>query len=134
MAFSECKTPYYTRRLGRQIPLPKQFRKRSIIPKLFPAKPFRPAAAHISGTVNTRPLPNTQENLELDPDFTPQEHAEFAKLEQENPYVEHHEEKVPVPPLPKDARDGKHDVLFLLIFIILAALFLYAIIFGGGLH
>ncbi len=102
--------------------------------KYSPAKPFRPDASHISGTVNTRPLPNTSEDLELDPDFTPQEHAEFAKLEQENPYVEHHEEKVRVPLRPEDARDGKHDVLFLLIFIILAALFLYAIIFGGGLH
>ncbi|WP_338095971.1 hypothetical protein [Methanorbis rubei] len=79
------------------------------------------------------PHPDTPVDLELDSDFTQEEHAEFEQLEQENPYVEQHEEKVRTPPLPEDARDGKHDILFLLIFIILAAVFLCAVIFGGGL-
>lgn len=74
----------------------------------------------------------TSEPLELDPDFTPEEHAEFERLEREHPYVEQHEEKVPVPPRPEDARDGKHDVLFLVLFILFAAVFLIVIVFGGG--
>ena len=74
----------------------------------------------------------TSEPLELDPDFTPEEHEEFERLEREHPYVEQHEEKVPVPPRPADARDGKHDVLFLVLFILFAAVFLIVIVFGGG--
>ena len=74
----------------------------------------------------------TSEPLELDPDFTPEEHEEFERLEREHPYVEQHEEKVPVPPRPEDARDGKHDVLFLVLFILFAAVFLIVIVFGVG--
>ena len=59
-------------------------------------------------------------------------HVEFERLEREHPYVEQHEEKVPVPPRPADARDGKHDVLFLVLFILFAAVFLIVIVFGGG--
>ncbi|WP_338094039.1 hypothetical protein [Methanorbis furvi] len=81
-----------------------------------------------------RPHPDTSAGLELDPDFTQEEHAEFEQLELDHPYIEQHEEKVRTPPLPEDARDGKHDILFLLIFIILAAVFLCAVIFGGGLR
>ncbi|MCZ0859617.1 hypothetical protein O0S10_00060 [Methanocorpusculum sp. MG] len=76
---------------------------------------------------------NTSEPLELDPDFTAEEHAEFERLEREHPYVEAHEEKIPAPPRPQDARDGNHDVLFLILFILLAAVFLIVILFGGGM-
>lgn len=84
--------------------------------------------------MNRREIPDTPVPLELDPDFTAEEHAEFERLEREHPYVEQHEEKIPVPPRPQDARDGNHDVLFLLLFILLAAAFLLIILFGGGLH
>lgn len=84
--------------------------------------------------VSSRDIPETPGPLELDPDFTAEEHAQFERLEREHPYVEMHEEKIPVPPRPQDARDGTHDVLFLLLFIILAAVFLLIILFGGGLY
>jgi len=76
---------------------------------------------------------NIPEPLELDPNFTAEEHAEFERLEREHPYVETHEEKISIPSRPQDARDGKHDVLFLILFILLAAVFLIVILFGGGM-
>lgn len=83
--------------------------------------------------MNSRDIPKTPGPLELDPDFIAEEHAEFERLERKHPYVEQYEEKISVPPRPQDARDGTHDVLFLLLFIILAAVFLLIILFGGGL-
>jgi hypothetical protein len=61
---------------------------------------------------------------ELDPDFTPEEHAEFERLEKAFPYREEPEDKPVVPGIRENATDGKHDTLFLLIFILLMAVFL----------
>ena len=80
--------------------------------------------------MSSRDIRETSGLLELDPDFTAEEHAEFERLEREHPYVGQHEEKISVPPRSQDARDGTHDVLFLLLFIILAAVFLLIILFG----
>ena len=73
----------------------------------------------------------TKEEIELDPDFTPEEHKEFTRLEREHPYREVHEEKIAVPELPENARDGKYDTLFLLLFILFMAVFLYLLLTGG---
>lgn len=96
------------------------------------SKPFMPLESHISLTVFGKKIPKPiPEEVELDPDFTPEEHAEFAQFERDHPYVEEYEEKVRVPPRPVDASDGKHDVLFLLLFVILAAVFLLVITYRG---
>jgi len=61
---------------------------------------------------------------EPDPDFTEEEHAEFEKLERENPYKEVPDEIIRIPVKEKEAADTKNDLLYLLIFIILMAVFL----------
>lgn len=70
----------------------------------------------------------TDEEFELDPDFTQKEHEEFEKLERENPYKEVFEEKVRVPTRTVSGEDGRYDSLFLLIFIIIMAVFLVVIV------
>ena len=64
------------------------------------------------------------EKLEPEPDFTEEERAEFERLEQEHPYKEIPEEIIRVPVQEKPAADTKHDLLYLLIFIIVMAVFL----------
>lgn len=96
------------------------------------SKPFRPPASHIFLTVFGKDIPKSPpREVELDPDFTPEEHAEFAQFERDHPYVEEYEEKVRVPPRPVNVSDGKHDVLFLLLFVVLAAIFLLVITYWG---
>ncbi len=68
---------------------------------------------------------------ESDPDFTEEEHAEFEELERENPYKEVPEEIIRVPVKEKEAADTKNDLLYLLIFIILMAIFLGIILISG---
>ncbi len=68
-----------------------------------------------------------KEKLEPDPDFTEEERAEFERLEKEHPYKEIPEEVIRVPVQNKTASDTKHDLLYLLIFIILMAVFLVII-------
>ncbi len=65
--------------------------------------------------------------LEPDPDFTEEERAEFERLEREHPYKEIEEEIIRVPLQEKPAADTKHDLLYLLIFIIVMAVFLLII-------
>lgn len=84
--------------------------------------------------MSSKVSPDTPEPLELDPDFIAEEHAEFARLEREHPYIEEPEEKARGPKHSGNASDGKHDVLFLILFIFLAAVFLRVILFGGGLR
>jgi len=64
------------------------------------------------------------EKLESEPDFTDEERAEFERLEKEHPYKEIPEEIIRVPVQEKPAADTKHDLLYLLIFIIVMAVFL----------
>ena len=73
----------------------------------------------------------TKEEIELDPDFTPEEHEEFTRLERDHPYSDVHDEKIAAPNLPENARDWKYDTLFLILFILLMALFLYLLLTGG---
>ncbi|HJJ99427.1 MAG TPA: hypothetical protein O0X23_04410 [Methanocorpusculum sp.] len=82
--------------------------------------------------MSSRDIPGTSRPLELDPNPTAKEHAEFERLEREHPNAEVPEKKIPVPPRPQDALEGKHDVQFLLLFIIFAAVFLLILLFGGG--
>ena len=74
-----------------------------------------------------------KEKPELDADFTPEEHAEFEKLEAENPYREIPEEPIRIPERKGEGTATKNDLLYLLIFIILMALFLVIILFSGVL-
>ncbi len=67
------------------------------------------------------------QKLEPDPDFTEEERAEFERLEKEHPYTEIPEEVIRVPVQNKPTADTKHDLLYLLIFIILMAVFLVII-------
>ncbi|WP_048062055.1 hypothetical protein [Methanocorpusculum labreanum] len=67
------------------------------------------------------------QKLEPDPDFTEEERAEFERLEKDHPYKEIQEEVIRVPAQNKPAADTKHDLLYLLIFIILMAVFLVII-------
>ncbi|WP_319378886.1 hypothetical protein [uncultured Methanocorpusculum sp.] len=67
------------------------------------------------------------QKLEPDPDFTEEERAEFERLEKEHPYKEIPEEVIRVPVQNKPAADTKHDLLYLLIFIIIMAVFLVII-------
>lgn len=68
-------------------------------------------------------------NLVPDPDFSEKEHAEFEKLEKENPYVEIKEETIRVPKRPECITATKNDPLVLGIICIAAALFLGFIIY-----
>jgi hypothetical protein len=68
------------------------------------------------------------EKLEPEPDFTEEERAEFEQFEQEHPYKEIPEEIIRVPVQEKPAADTKHDLLYLLIFIIVMAVFLVIIL------
>ncbi|HJJ38282.1 MAG TPA: hypothetical protein O0X47_07040 [Methanocorpusculum sp.] len=67
------------------------------------------------------------EKLEPEPDFTEEERAEFERLERDHPYKEIEEEIIRVPVQQKAAADTKHDLLYLLIFIIVMAVFLVII-------
>ncbi|HJJ29584.1 MAG TPA: hypothetical protein O0W87_01095 [Methanocorpusculum sp.] len=64
------------------------------------------------------------EKLELEPDFTEEERTVFEQFEQEHPYKELPEEIIRVPVQKKIAADTNHDLLYLLILIILMAVFL----------
>ena len=64
-----------------------------------------------------------------DPDFSAEEHAEFEKLEKENPYVEIKEETIRVPKRPERITATRNDPLILGIIIALAALFLGFILY-----
>ncbi|MCQ2376472.1 MAG: hypothetical protein MJ006_00520 [Methanocorpusculum sp.] len=64
-----------------------------------------------------------------DPDFSEKEHAEFEKLEKENPYVEIKEETIRVPKRPERITATRNDPLILGIIIALAALFLGFILY-----
>ena len=70
-----------------------------------------------------------KEELVLDPDFTEEEHAEFERLERENPYREIEEEKIRVPKRLERVTDTKNDGLFLAIFCIVMAIFLLIVVF-----
>ena len=70
-----------------------------------------------------------KEELVLDPDFTEEEHAEFERLEKENPYKEIEEEKIRVPKRPERINDTGNDWLFLLIFCLVMAVFLVIVVF-----
>lgn len=70
-----------------------------------------------------------KEELVLDPDFTEEEHAEFERLEKENPYKEIEEEKIRVPKRPERINDTGNDRLFLLIFCLVMAVFLVVVVF-----
>ncbi|HJJ41102.1 MAG TPA: hypothetical protein O0X63_02915 [Methanocorpusculum sp.] len=70
-----------------------------------------------------------KEELVLDPDFTEEEHAEFERLEKENPYKEIEEEKIRVPKRPERINDTGNDRLFLLIFCLVMAVFLVIVVF-----
>ncbi|MBE6507658.1 MAG: hypothetical protein E7Z72_07060 [Methanocorpusculum parvum] len=70
-----------------------------------------------------------KEELVLDPDFTEAEHAEFERLERENPYREIEEEKIRVPTRPERITDTKNDRLFLAIFCIVMVIFLVIVVF-----
>ena len=70
-----------------------------------------------------------KEELVLDPDFTEEEHAEFERLEKENPYKEIEEEKIRVPKRPERINDTRNDRLFLLIFCLVMAVFLVIVVF-----
>lgn len=72
--------------------------------------------------------PRTGE-LVPDPDFSAEEHAEFEKLEKENPYVEIKEETIRVPKRPERITATKNDPLVLGIIIAAAALFLGFILY-----
>lgn len=64
------------------------------------------------------------EKLEPEPDFTEEERIEFEQFEREHPYKEQPEEIIRIPVQKKLAADTNHDLLYLLIFIILMAVFL----------
>ena len=64
-----------------------------------------------------------------DPDFSEKEHAEFEKLEKENPYVEIKEETIRVPKRPEKITITKNDPLVLGIIIVAAVLFLGFILY-----
>jgi len=66
--------------------------------------------------------------LELDSDFTPEEHKEFEKLERENPYKEITEETIRVPKRKEHITETRHDLLYLGIFCIIVAIFLVILI------
>ena len=70
-----------------------------------------------------------KEELVLDLDFTEEEHAEFERLEKENPYKEIEEEKIRVPKRPERINDTGNDRLFLLIFCLVMAVFLVIVVF-----
>ena len=70
-----------------------------------------------------------KEELVLDQDFTEEEHAEFERLEKENPYKEIEEEKIRVPKRPERINDTGNDRLFLLIFCLVMAVFLVIVVF-----
>ena len=70
-----------------------------------------------------------KEELVLDSDFTEEEHAEFERLEKENPYKEIEEEKIRVPKRPERINDTGNDRLFLLIFCLVMAVFLVIVVF-----
>ena len=70
-----------------------------------------------------------KEELVLDPDFTEEEHAEFERLEKENPYKEIEEEKIRVPKRPERINDTGNDRFFLLIFCLVMAVFLVIVVF-----
>ena len=70
-----------------------------------------------------------KEELVLDPDFTEEEHAEFERLEKENPYKEIEEEIIRVPKRPERINDTGNDRLFLLIFCLVMAVFLVIVVF-----
>ncbi len=72
---------------------------------------------------------NPDAQARLDSDFTPEEHAEFEKLEAEKPYREIKEETIRVPRRPERINDTKNDTKFLLIFCIIATLVLAFVIF-----
>ncbi|HJJ31048.1 MAG TPA: hypothetical protein O0X97_02230 [Methanocorpusculum sp.] len=67
--------------------------------------------------------------IELDPDFTAKEHAEFEKLETEHPYKEIKEEVIRVPKREGTGTSTRNDPLFLIIFCVLAAVFLGIILY-----
>ena len=70
-----------------------------------------------------------KEELVLDPDFTEEEHAEFERLEKENPYKEIEGEKIRVPERLERINDTGNDRLFLLIFCLVMAVFLVIVVF-----
>ena len=62
--------------------------------------------------------------IELDADFTAKEHAEFEKLEKEQPYKEIKEEVIRVPKRQGTGTSTRNDPLILALICIAAALFL----------
>lgn len=76
----------------------------------------------------------TQEDTELDNDFTKEEHEEFEKLESENPYKEVEEEKIRVPKREEHITDTKNDLLYLALFCIGMSVFLMIIIFTNFIN
>ena len=62
--------------------------------------------------------------IELDSDFTAKEHAEFEKLEKEQPYKEIKEEVIRVPKRQGTGTSTRTDPLILALICIAAALFL----------
>ena len=68
-----------------------------------------------------------------DPDFTPEEHAEFAKLEAEHPYQEIKEETIRIPKRPERITDTRNDTLFLIVFCAAIAAVLAVILIFAAL-
>ncbi|HJJ38875.1 MAG TPA: hypothetical protein O0X42_01950 [Methanocorpusculum sp.] len=67
--------------------------------------------------------------VELDPDFSAKEHAEFEKLEAEQPYKEIKEEVIRVPKREGTGTSTRNDPLFLIIFCTIAAVVLGFILY-----
>jgi len=70
----------------------------------------------------------TNPEVTLDPDFTANEHKEFEKLENEQPYREIKEETIRIPQRPEKINDTRNDVRFLVIFCIIITIILGIII------
>ncbi len=72
---------------------------------------------------------NTAPQTELDSDFSAKEHAEFEKLEKEQPYKEIKEEVIRVPKRQGTGTSTRNDPLILALICIAAALFLGFLIY-----
>lgn len=81
-----------------------------------------------SHTMSDKEKITPAEELVPDEDFTAEEHAEFEKLEAENPYKEQEEETIRVPQRPEQVTATRHDVRYLVIFCIILAVVLAIIL------
>ena len=89
---------------------------------------FNVAEQMYSHTMSEEEKVTPAEELVPDEDFTAEEHAEFTKLEAENPYKEQETETIRVPHRPEQVTATRHDIRFLVIFCIILAVVLAIIL------